>query len=57
MSARTDLTGAIDASKGFKLHGAAVHFAADYRIKITPCRAGDARSKGKLKRCFRQAGR
>ena len=55
-AARTDRMGALGASQGrrFKLHGAAVHFAAHYSTKITPCRAGDAKRKGKIERCFRQ---
>lgn len=55
-AARTDRMGALGASQGrrFKLHAAAVHFAAHYGTKITPCRAGDARRKGKVERCFRQ---
>ena len=55
-AARTDRMGALGASQGrrFKLHGAAVHFAAHYGTKITPCRAGDAKRKGKVERCFRQ---
>ena len=55
-AARTDRMGALGASQGrrFKLHAAAVHFAAHYGTKITPCRAGDARRKGKIERCFRQ---
>ncbi len=54
--ARTDRMGALGTSQGrrFKLHGAAVHFAAHYGTKITPCRAGDAKRKGKIERCFRQ---
>ena len=36
------------------LQGAAAHFAAHYGTKITPCRAGDAKRKGKVERCFRQ---
>lgn len=55
-AARTDRMGALGTSQGrrFKLHGAAVHFAAHYGTKITPCRAGDAKRKGKVERCFRQ---
>ena len=55
-AARTDRMGALGASQGrrFKLHGAAVQFAAHYGTKITPCRAGDAKRKGKVERCFRQ---
>ena len=54
--ARTDRMGALGASQGrrFKLHGAAVRFAAHYGTKVTPCRAGDAKRKGKIERCFRQ---
>ena len=55
-SARTDRMGALGASQGlrFKLDAAAVRFAAHYGTKITPCRAGDAKRKGKIERCFRQ---
>lgn len=55
-AARTDRMGALGASQGrrFKLHAAAVQFAAHYGTKITPCRAGDAKRKGKVERCFRQ---
>ena len=55
-AARADRMGALGASQGrrFKLHGASVHFAAHYGTKITPCRAGDAKRKGKIERCFRQ---
>lgn len=55
-AARTDRMGALGSSQGrrFKLHPAAVHFAAHYGTKITPCRAGDAKRKGKIERCFRQ---
>lgn len=55
-AARTDRMGALGSSQGrrFKLHAAAVHFAAHYGTKITPCRAGDAKRKGKIERCFRQ---
>lgn len=54
--ARTDRMGALGSSQGrrFKLHAAAVHFAAHYGTKITPCQAGDAKRKGKIERCFRQ---
>ncbi len=54
--ARTDRMGALGSSQGrrFKLHPAAVHFAAHYGTKITPCQAGDAKRKGKIERCFRQ---
>ena len=31
-----------------------MHFAAHYGTKITPCRAGDAKRKRKVERCFRQ---
>lgn len=55
-AARTDRMGALGSSQGrrFKLHPAAVHFAAHHGTKITPCRAGDAKRKGKIERCFRQ---
>ena len=54
--ARTDRMGALGTSQGrrFKLHAPAVHFAAHYSTKITPCLAGDAKRKGKIERCFRQ---
>ena len=54
--ARTDRMGALGTSQGrrFKLHAPAVHFAAHYGTKITPCQAGDAKRKGKIERCFRQ---
>ena len=55
-AARTDRMGALGTSQGrrFKLHAAAVQLAAHYGTKITPCRAGDAKRKGKVERCFRQ---
>ena len=55
-AARTDRMDVLGASHGrrFKLHAPAVHFAAHYSTKITPCRAGDAKRKGKTERCFRQ---
>ena len=55
-AARTDRMGALGTSQGrrFKLHAAAVRLAAHYGTKITPCRAGDAKRKGKVERCFRQ---
>lgn len=55
-SARTDRMGALGTSQGrrFKLHPAAVEFAAHHGVKITSCRAGDAKRKGKVERPFRQ---
>ena len=54
--ARTDRMGALGTSQGrrFSLHPAAVGFAAHYGVKITSCRAGDAKRKGKVERPFRQ---
>lgn len=54
--ARTDRMGALGTSQGrrFSLHPAAVAFAAHYGVKITSCRAGDAKRKGKVERPFRQ---
>jgi len=48
--------GALGSSQGrrFKLHPAAVGFAAHYGVKITSCQAGDAKRKGKVERPFRQ---
>ena len=55
-TARTDRMGALGSSQGrrFKLHPAAVGFAAHYGVKITSCQAGDAKRKGKVERPFRQ---
>lgn len=55
-ASRTDRMGALGSSQGrrFKLAPAAVEFAAHYGTKITPCRAGDAKRKGKVERPFRQ---
>jgi transposase len=54
--ARTDRMGALGTSQGrrFSLHPAAVAFGAHYGVKITSCRAGDAKRKGKVERPFRQ---
>lgn len=54
--ARTDRMGALGTSQGrrFTLHPATVEFAAHYGVKITSCRAGDAKRKGKVERPFRQ---
>ena len=53
---RTDRMGALGSSQGsrFVLHPAAVGFAAHHGTKITACRAGDAKRKGKVERPFRQ---
>jgi transposase len=55
-AARTDRMGALGSSQGrrFKLHPAAVGFAAHHGVKITSCQAGDAKRKGKVERPFRQ---
>jgi hypothetical protein len=55
-AARTDRMGALGSSQGrrFKLHPAAVAFAAHHAVKLTSCQAGDAKRKGKLERPFRQ---
>ena len=54
--ARTDRMGALGTSQGrrFKLHAPTVEFAAHHGVKITSCQAGDAKSKGKVERPFRQ---
>jgi transposase len=54
--ARTDRMGALGTSQGrrFSLHPATVGFAAHYGVKITSCRAGDAKRKGKVERPFCQ---
>ena len=49
--------GAMGAGQGASCMARRVHFAADYITKITPFRAGDAKRKGKVERCFRQADR
>lgn len=53
---RTDRMGALGRSQGqrFTLHPAAVAFAAHHGVKITTCRARDAKRKGKVERPFRQ---
>lgn len=53
---RTDRMGALGSSQGqrFTLHPAAVGFAAHHGVKITTCRARDAKRKGKVERPFRQ---
>lgn len=55
-ASRTDRMGALGSSQGrrFALAPAAVAFAAHYGTRITPCRAGDAKRKGKVERPFRQ---
>jgi transposase len=53
---RTDRMGALGRSQGsrFRLHPPTVAFGAYHGIKITSCRAGDAKRKGKVERPFRQ---
>jgi len=53
---RTDRMGALGTSQGarFKLHAPTIAFAAHYGVKITSCKAGDAKRKGKVERPFRQ---
>ena len=53
---RCDRMGALGSSQGsrFVLHPAATEFAAHHSTKITSCRAGDAKRKGKIERPFRQ---
>ena len=53
---RTDRMGALGSSQGrrFVLHPPTIAFAAHYGTKITPCKAGDAKRKGKVERPFRQ---
>lgn len=53
---RTDRMGALGTSQGlrFKLHPPTIAFAAHYGVKIAPCKAGDAKRKGKVERPFRQ---
>lgn len=55
-AARTDRMGALGTSQGrrFRLHPPAVEFAAHHGVKITSCKAGDAKRKGKVERPFRQ---
>lgn len=53
---RTDRMGALGTSQGsrFRLHPPTIAFAAHHGTKITACRAGDAKRKGKVERPFRQ---
>jgi transposase len=53
---RTDRMGALGTSQGtrFQLHPPTVAFGAHHGTKITSCRAGDAKRKGKVERPFRQ---
>lgn len=53
---RTDRMGAIGRSQGsrFVLHSPSIEFAAHHGTKITSCKAGDAKRKGKVERPFRQ---
>lgn len=53
---RTDRMGAIGRSQGqrFVLHPPSIEFAAHHGTKITSCKAGDAKRKGKVERPFRQ---
>jgi transposase len=53
---RTDRMGALGTSQGarFRLHPPTIAFAAHHGTKITSCRAGDAKRKGKVERPFRQ---
>jgi len=53
---RTDRMGALGSSQGsrFRLHPPTVAFAAHHGMKITSCRARDAKRKGKVERPFRQ---
>ena len=55
-AARTDRMGALGTSQGqrFKLHPPSVEFAAQHGVKITTCKARDAKRKGKVERPFRQ---
>ncbi len=55
-SCRTDRMGALGSSQGrrFVLHSPTIEFAAHHGTKITPCKAGDAKRKGKVERPFRQ---
>lgn len=53
---RTDRMGALGRSQGarFVLHSPTIEFAAHHGTKITSCKAGDAKRKGKVERPFRQ---
>jgi transposase len=53
---RTDRMGALGRSQGrrFVLHPPSIEFAAHHGTKITSCKAGDAKRKGKVERPFRQ---
>ena len=53
---RTDRMGALGTSQGrrFRLHPPTAAFAAHHGMKITTCKAGDAKRKGKVERPFRQ---
>ncbi len=53
---RTDRMGALGTSQGsrFRLHPPTIGFAAHHGTKVTACRAGDAKRKGKVERPFRQ---
>lgn len=53
---RTDRMGALGSSQGsrFRLHPPTIAFAAHHGMKITSCRARDAKRKGKIERPFRQ---
>ena len=53
---RTDRMGALGSSQGrrFVLHPPTIAFAAHHGTKITPCKARDAKRKGKVERPFRQ---
>lgn len=53
---RTDRMGALGSAQGrrFCLHPPSVAFAAHHGMKISTCKAGDAKRKGKVERPFRQ---
>lgn len=53
---RTDRMGALGTAQGrrFVLHPPAVAFAAHHGMKLSTCKAGDAKRKGKVERPFRQ---
>ena len=53
---RTDRMGALGRTQGarFVLHSPTIAFAAHHGTKITSCKAGDAKRKGKVERPFRQ---